>query len=72
MTKAAALLHSLARSNPLLDGNIRTAWVLTQVMLDLNGVILTFDDDEMVDFMLAVRQDLVGLDDIAKWLAARS
>lgn len=72
MTKAAALLHSLAGNRALLEGNKRTAWVLTQVFLDLNGATLVFDDDDLVEFMLAVAQDLVGLGDIAKWLADRS
>jgi hypothetical protein len=29
-------------------------------------------DDEMVDFILAVAQGLVELEDVAKWLANRS
>jgi death on curing protein len=29
LTKAAALLHSLARNHPLIDGNKRLAWLAT-------------------------------------------
>ena len=33
LTKAAALLHSLARNHPLVDGNKRLAWLATYVFL---------------------------------------
>jgi death-on-curing protein len=35
--KAAALLHSLARNHPLVDGNKRLSWLAVVVFLDLNG-----------------------------------
>jgi len=37
-TKAAALLHSLVKDNPLVDGNKRLAWLGTAVFLEINGV----------------------------------
>ena len=37
-TKAAALLHSLARNHALVDGNKRLAWLATYVFLDINGL----------------------------------
>lgn len=43
--KAAALLHSLARNHPLVDGNERLAWLATAVFLDLNGLVLPIDSD---------------------------
>ncbi|HEV2634810.1 MAG TPA: Fic family protein [Actinocrinis sp.] len=36
--KAAALLHSLAKGHPLIDGNKRLSWLSARVLLDLNGV----------------------------------
>ena len=36
-TKASALLHSLARNHPLVDGNKRLAWLATYVLLAKNG-----------------------------------
>jgi len=35
--KAAALMHSLARNDTLVDGNKRLAWVATVLFLRLNG-----------------------------------
>jgi death-on-curing protein len=36
-TKAAALLHSLARNHALVDGDKRAAWASTWVFLEVNG-----------------------------------
>jgi death-on-curing protein len=44
-TKAGALLHSLARNHPLVDGNKRLAWLATYVFLAKNGTVLDPDDD---------------------------
>ena len=35
--KAAALLDSLVRNHPLVDGNKRLGWLATLVFLDING-----------------------------------
>jgi death-on-curing protein len=62
ITKAAALLHSLARNHALVDGNKRLAWLATYVFLAKNGVELTPDDDAAYDFMIAVAAG--SLDDV--------
>jgi death-on-curing protein len=67
-TKAAALLHSVARNHALLGGNKRAAWVLTRVMLLLNDVELGADELEVEEFMVAVAKDEKDLDSIAKWI----
>jgi len=43
--KAAALLHSLAKSHPHVDGNKRLAWLATTVFLELNGHGTALDDE---------------------------
>lgn len=45
LTKAAALLHSLAATPPLVDGNKRLAWLATYVFCAKNDVVLDPDDD---------------------------
>ena len=60
--KAAALLHSLARNHPLVDGNKRLAWLATYVFLARNGVELDPDDDAAYEFVIAVAAGT--LDDI--------
>ena len=43
--KAAALLHSLAKSHLLVDGNQRLAWLATTVFLELNSHGTSLDDE---------------------------
>jgi death-on-curing protein len=54
MTKAAALLHSLARNHPLVDGNKRLAWLATYVFCAKNGVELDPSDDEAYALVVSV------------------
>jgi death-on-curing protein len=53
-TEAAALLHSLARNHPLVDGNKRLAWLATYLFCAKNGVELGPDDDPAYDLVIAV------------------
>lgn len=52
--KAAALLHSLARNHPLVDGNKRLAWLATVVFLDLNGYEVGLDDNDAFRLVMDV------------------
>ncbi|MFB9377011.1 type II toxin-antitoxin system death-on-curing family toxin [Kineococcus gynurae] len=52
--KAAALMHSLARNHPLVDGNKRLAWSATRVFCLLNGTDLIMDVDDAEQMVLAV------------------
>ena len=62
MSKAAALLHSLAGNHPLVDGNKRLAWLATYVFCAKNGVELDPPDDAAYDLVIAVASG--ALDDV--------
>jgi death on curing protein len=64
LSKAAALLHSLARNHPLVDGNKRLAWLATYVFCAKNGVELDPPDDEAYDLVMALAAG--RLDDVAE------
>jgi death on curing protein len=69
--KAAALLHSLARNHPLVDGHKRLAWLATYVFLAKNGVVLDPDDDAAYHLVVAVAAGRIDdVDAIAAELAA--
>jgi death on curing protein len=70
LTKAAALLHSLARNHPLVDGNKRLAWLATWVLLAKNGIELDPDDDAAYDLVVGVAAG--AIDDVAEIAAALS
>jgi death on curing protein len=66
--KAGALLHSLARNHPLVDGNKRLAWLATWVFLAKNGRVLDPATDEAYDLVIAVAAG--ELDDVAEIASA--
>jgi death-on-curing protein len=70
LTKAAALLHSLARNHPLVDGNKRLAWLATFVFCAKNGVQLDPDDDAAYDLVVGVAAS--ELDDVGEIARALS
>jgi death-on-curing protein len=53
-TKAAALLHSVARNHGLVDGNKRLALAATIAFLGINGWRLTLTNDEAYELVVAV------------------
>ena len=51
-TKAAALLQSIVKDHPLIDGNKRLGWLATAVFLDLNDVDPTaIGNDDVYEFV---------------------
>lgn len=70
--KAAALLESLTRNHPLVDGNKRLGFVATVVFLRMND--FSFEppsDDDVYDFVISVASGRTELADaadiIARW-----
>jgi death on curing protein len=51
--KAAALLQSIVKNHPLVDGNKRLAWLATGVFLDINGITVTgVPNDDVYSFVM--------------------
>ena len=70
-TKAGALLHSLARNHPLVDGNKRLAWLATYVFLAKNGIELDPPDDDAYELVISVAAgDLDDVGEIARALTS--
>ena len=69
--KAAALLHSLAKNHALVDGNKRLALAGAIAFLGVNGLRLTFSNDEAYELVMAVATgDVDEVPDIAARLRA--
>ena len=71
-TKAGALMDSLIRNHPFLDGNKRTGIASAGLFLVLNGFHLTMTNFEMESFTLSVAQSQQTIEETANWLKNHS
>jgi len=70
--KAAALMHSLVKNHPFVDGNKRTALTATGLFLELNGYTLTATNEEAIDFTRQAAVGEVDVEFMAAWLESHS
>lgn len=71
-TLAATLGHGIARNHPFVDGNKRTAFVVVETFLILNGAELGASDAESVVAMLDLAAGEMTEDEFADWLRAHT
>lgn len=65
---AAAYGFGIARNHPFVDGNKRTAAVMMETFLVLNGCTLAATDAELVVAMLALAAGELSEEELADWL----
>jgi len=71
-SKAAALMESLARNHPFLDGNKRTAITATSVFLGMNNVRMEASQKELVRFSLDMAVGKLANVEAVEWLKHHS
>ncbi|TWS23089.1 type II toxin-antitoxin system death-on-curing family toxin [Tsukamurella sputi] len=54
--KAAALLESIVRNHPLVDGNKRLGWLAATIFYALNGVDLDAPEDPAYDLVIGIAE----------------
>jgi death-on-curing protein len=70
--KAAALLESLAQNHGFVDGNKRTALLVTLLMIERCGYLLTLAADEWIDdVVVAVAEGKMDFDALVVWFEHR-
>jgi death-on-curing protein len=67
---AACYGYGIARNHPFNDGNKRTAFVVTELFLALNGYNLTADDASCVLTMLDVAEGRISEQEFSDWIRA--
>ncbi|MFM9937444.1 MAG: type II toxin-antitoxin system death-on-curing family toxin [Novosphingobium sp.] len=65
---AASYANGIARNNPFVDGNKRTAAVVVETFLVLNGFMLAANDAELVVAILALAAGELTYDELSDWL----
>ena len=68
---AAAYAFGIARNHPFVDGNKRTAAVVSETFLVLNGHALDATDAELVVAVLALAAGELSEDELADWFRER-
>jgi len=68
---AASYAFGIARNHPFVDGNERTAAVVSETFLVLNGYRLASDDVELVTTFLALAAGELTVEALAAWFRAR-
>ncbi len=69
--QAATLYFGLIKNHPWFGGNKRTATVLVDAFLILNGYEISADLDETIELVLAIESDEFGVEEIENWLRQR-
>lgn len=67
--KAAVLLESIVRNNPLVDGNKRLGWMAVFVFYGLNGVDLDAPEDDAYDLVIGAAAGRLAYADVAESLS---
>ena len=68
---AAAYAFGIARNHPFVDGNKRTAAVVSETFLILNGHSLAASDAELVVAFLALAAGELSEEELAEWFRER-
>ena len=65
---AAAVGWGITNNYPFVDGNKRTAFVVMAVFLQINGIVLTASEVDVVNIMLAVASSEISQAQLGQWL----
>lgn len=68
---AAAYAYGIARNHPFVDGNKRTAAVVSETFLILNGHVLDVSDAELVVAFLALAAGELSEEELGDWFRSR-
>ncbi len=66
--KAARLCFGLVKNHPFVDGNKRIGTHAMLVFLAINGVYLSYTQQELSDVILLLAAGEIGYDELLKWI----
>ncbi len=70
--KVAALMESLIKNHPFVDGNKRTAITSAGILLQMNGFIIETSQKELERFTLSMAHGKIPVEDAAEWFKRNS
>ncbi len=69
---AAAIGWGITNNHSFVDGNKRTAFVVMAVFLEINGMMVTASEVDVVNIMLAVASNQISQEQLSDWLSKSS
>jgi death-on-curing protein len=66
--KAAAIIESVIKNHPFLDGNKRTGYVLMRLILLEKGLDILANQNDKYDFVISVASGELSYDQIKGWI----
>jgi death-on-curing protein len=66
--KAAAIVESIVKNHPFVDGNKRTGYVLMRLLLMQSGKDLQATQDEKYDFIISIASGQLAFPEIVAWI----
>ena len=66
--KAAAIIESVIKNHPFLDGNKRTGYVLIRLILLEKGLDILARQNDKYDFVVSVASGELSYDQIKDWI----
>lgn len=69
--KAAAILESIVKNHPFLDGNKRTGYVLMRYLLMQNGKDIQASEDEKYQLVIDIAEGNFSIEQIKNWIKQR-
>lgn len=69
--KTAALIESINRSHPLIDGNKRLSWICATTLAALNGCDLVATPDDADLAIRAIAAGEISLAELTRWVEQR-
>ncbi len=69
--KASALIESVVKNHPFIDGNKRTGYVLMRLLLLNNGLDIQATRNEKYDFVIEIANGKFDYEHIKEWIEKR-
>ena len=72
LDKAAAIIESIVKNHPFVDGNKRTGYVLMRLFLRNNQLDINVEEEEKYQFVIKVASGKYTIDQIKNWIEANT
>jgi death-on-curing protein len=69
--KAAAIIESIVKNHPFVDGNKRTGYTLMRLFLLNEGLDIYSTEDDKYDFVILIAEGKLSFDEIRNWIESR-